>query len=327
MAKIVLGIGSSHSPMLSTPPELFPEHGSRDRANPQLLGPDARYHSYDELLRTANPKLAGELTPEKHRARHEAIQRAIDTLEKTLAAAAPDVVVVVGDDQKELFHDDNMPALAVYTGDSMLNSPRPWSESSNPVLRASAWGYGEEEREYPVHAGLACHIVQSLIKQDFDVTQVGLLREGQSMPHAFAFVVRRIVNARIVPMVPVFLNTFYPPNSPTVRRCYAVGKALAKAIEQWPSDARVAVVASGGLSHFVLNESWDHELLDALKQRGPDKVCRLPEERFQSGDSEGKNWIATAAAAEHLTMELVDYVPTPRTPAGTGGGWAFARWQ
>ncbi|MSQ27844.1 MAG: hypothetical protein EXR51_06875 [Dehalococcoidia bacterium] len=140
MAKIVLGIGSSHSPMLSTPPELFPEHGNRDRLNPQLLGPDARYHSYDELLAMADPKLAGELTPEKHRARHGAIQRAIDSLEQSLAAAAPDVLVVVGDDQKELFHDDNMPALAVYTGEAMLNSPRHWSESSTPVLKASAWG-------------------------------------------------------------------------------------------------------------------------------------------------------------------------------------------
>ena len=124
MAKIVLGIGSSHSPMLSTPPELFPEHGGRDRLNPQLLGPDARYHSYDELLAMANPKLADELTPEKHRARHGAIQRAIDSLEQSLTAAAPDVVVVVGDDQKELFHDDNMPALAVYTADAALSYRR-----------------------------------------------------------------------------------------------------------------------------------------------------------------------------------------------------------
>ncbi|MSQ27843.1 MAG: hypothetical protein EXR51_06870 [Dehalococcoidia bacterium] len=60
-------------------------------------------------------------------------------------------------------------------------------------------------------AGLACHIVQSMIKQDFDVTSVGCLKPGQSMPHAYAFVVRRIMNARIVPIVPVFLNTFYPP--------------------------------------------------------------------------------------------------------------------
>lgn len=327
MAKIVLGIATSHSPMLSTPAALFPEHGSRDRMNPELLGPDAKFHAYEDLLKQADPRIAGELTPEKHQARHDRIQRAIDTLEQTVAAAAPDVIVVVGDDQKELFHDDNMPAIAVYTGESMLNVPRHWSESASPVIKASAWGYGEEERAYPVDAALGTHIVKTLIKQDFDVSQTSGLRPGQSMPHAYAFVVRRIMNQRIVPMVPVFINTFYWPNSPTVRRCHALGQNLAKAIESWDGDLRVAVVASGGLSHFVLNERWDRELLDALASGSPDKVCRLPEERFQSGDSEGKNWIAAGAAVAHLKWELVDYVPTPRTPAGTGGGWGFARWQ
>src|SRR5262249_26308983 len=55
------------------------------------------------------------------------------------------------------------------------------------------------------------------------------------------------------PAVPFFTNTFYPPNQPSVRRCFSLGKALADAIASWDADLRVAVIGSGGMSHFVVD--------------------------------------------------------------------------
>jgi aromatic ring-opening dioxygenase catalytic subunit (LigB family) len=64
--------------------------------------------------------------------------------------------------------------------------------------------------------------------------------------HAFGFVIRRLLGDGQIPVVPLLLNTFYPPNQPSPARCYALGKALRQAIEAYPEDLRVAVVASGG---------------------------------------------------------------------------------
>jgi hypothetical protein len=118
MARIILGLGTSHSPQLSTPPELWPLHGERDKRNPQLLDTTGSHVSYEELLAKAEPSLAKEVTPEKWQARHEACQRGITKLAETLAQVSPDVVVMLGDDQEELFSEDNMPAMLVYWGET-----------------------------------------------------------------------------------------------------------------------------------------------------------------------------------------------------------------
>jgi hypothetical protein len=61
-------------------------------------------------------------------------------------------------------------------------------------------------------------------------------------------------------MVPVMVNTYYPPNQPTPKRCYAFGQAVRKAIESWDSNKRVALMASGGLSHVVIDEEIDDRI-------------------------------------------------------------------
>src|SRR5262249_50168579 len=147
------------------------------------------------------------------------------------------------------------------------------------------------------------------------------------MAHAYTFLHRRILNGHAIPLVPVFINTYYPPNQPTAGRCYDFGKALARAIESWDADQRVAVAASGGLSHFVIDEELDQTVLTAIKHHDLDTIRSLPEERLQSGNSEWKNWIALGAATGHLQMELIDYIPCYRSPAGTGCAMGFARWM
>lgn len=145
-------------------------------------------------------------------------------------------------------------------------------------------------------------IIRCAIAEGFDVAQLRRQPEGRSIGHAFNFVRHRLMKDKLVPMVPITLNTYYPPNQPTAARCYAFGRALRRAIESWEADRRVAIVASGGLTHFAIDEE------------------------LESGTSEIRNWITTGAAVDHLQMELLDYVPIHRTPAGTGCGMTFARW-
>jgi OH-DDVA oxygenase/3-O-methylgallate 3,4-dioxygenase len=123
------------------------------------------------------------------------------------------------------------------------------------------------------------------------------------------------------------VNTYYPPNVPSAARCYALGKALRRAIEAWPASQRVAVIASGGLSHFVVDEDLDHRVLDGITARDAGTLGSLPRDQLRSGNSEILNWIAAAGALEGLAATVVGYVPGYRTPAGTGAGMAFARWD
>jgi hypothetical protein len=132
---------------------------------------------------------------------------------------------------------------------------------------------------------------------------------------------------RVVPMIPILLNTYFPPNQPTARRCFAFGQAVRRAVDAWPGNERVAVVASGGLSHFVVDEELDETVLEAIGADDRSTLEALPETQLQSGSSEIKNWIVAAGAMEHLAFEVVDYVPGYRSPAGTGCGMAFGRWR
>ena len=104
---------------------------------------------------------------------------------------------------------------------------------------------------------------------------------------------------------------------------------LARAVASWAEDKTVVVIASGGLSHFVVNEGFDHQVLDAIQRADSAALTSLPEEMFQSGTSEIKNWIVVAGmmAEAELKMTLVDYVPCYRSEAGTGSGMGFARWE
>ena len=151
----------------------------------------------------------------------------------------------------------------------------------------------------------------------------------QGLPHAFSFVVKRLFDNQPGAILPVFLNTCYLPNQPTPRRCFALGQAIAAAVAEWTVPANVAIVASGGLSHFVVDEELDRTLLGALERNDSAALRSLPRHRLHSAGSETLNWVALGGAMHqaNLKMELLDYVPVYRTPAATGGGWAFARWR
>lgn len=328
MAKIVLGIGTSHSPMVVTEPEWYPAHAQRDVRSHELWGLDKRFHPWEELKQTADPRVATLLTKDKWEEHHERTTKALNELERVYKETSPDVVVIVGDDQEELFHEDNMPAIAIFYGEKMHNLNYYDKAPRDSSFKAASWAYGVQ-RDVPVRSDLAEHIIRHLVKEEFDVARLKYLRENQGMGHAFGFVVKRIMGDGDTPIVPVLLNTYYPPNSPSVKRCFKLGEAIGEAIEAWDKDLRVAVAASGGLSHFVVAEEWDRAVLEALERKDEDAIKNLPDDWMLSGNSEIKNWITVAGMVQDtpLGFHLLDYIPNYRSEAGTGGGWAFAYWK
>ena len=129
-------------------------------------------------------------------------------------------------------------------------------------------------------------------------------------------------------MVPVFVNTYYAPNPITPKRCASLGRALHRAISAFPGDLRVGIFASGGLSHFIVDEELDIAVLKALRTHDLDYLGGLDPKRLQAGSSEIRGWIcaAAASAAAGLEVKWMDYIPAYRTPALTGIGLGFARW-
>jgi hypothetical protein len=237
---------------------------------------------------------------------------------------------VIGDDQREMFTDDGIPAFACFTGPELVDMlPDEAVLQRIPKgIRAAYWAvHADEPATHLVAQELSAHVAEQLAWDDFDLTVVRQQPAGRTLGHAFTFPRYRLGLPHSTPIVPVFVNTYYPPNVPSATRCYQLGRALRRAVESWPDDARVAVIASGGLSHFVVDEDLDHRVLDGLTSRDASVLGSLPRDQLRSGNSEILNWVAAAGALEHLAATVLDYIPGYRTPAGTGAGMAFARWE
>ena len=356
MARIVLGIGTSHTGMFAIDPAEWTAYDDLDKKKDELVfPPDGLAMGFQEAVATYVPDEIKAKDRSVEAFRQEAIrcQDALDALSKTLAEARPDITVIVSDDQDEWFFEDNMPAFLVYWGDTITLKPREVAPGDR-IEQLIADGYGKHEYAAPVARDLGRHVIEHLVGHDFDVshatyqrsryggrvgrrypTRTGELdvvkdtpEKVQGIPHGFAFVMTRLLDMSRGLILPIVQNTCYPPNVPTSRRCFAFGRAIADAVESWDSDASVAIVASGGLSHFVIDEEFDRTVLDGLAAKDEHALTSLPRERFYSATSESLNWVTVGGAMHRtdLSFDLVDYVPTYRSEAGTGGGWAFGRW-
>ena len=310
MARLVAAFGSSHSPMLTARLEdwqgdLFLK---RDRVRP-LVDLDGNPASYDDVLSRAPADAMQRIAPELLARRHAEMRAAIARLADDIAAARLDALVVIGDDQQELFDDTNMPALGIYYGDT---------------IRLREHG---ADKAFPCHAALATHLIEKLGRAGFDLSVMRDTPPGRAEGHAFSYVHRSCMTGDAVPIVPVFLNAYYPPNQPTPARCFALGEALAQAIAAWDSDLRVGVLASGGLSHFLVDETFDHAIIDAMRRKDAAFFRNAPLAKLQSGSSEIRNWICMAGAVGELDLAWASYVPGYRTPALTGTGLCFASFR
>jgi len=337
MAEIVLGMASSHGPTLSTPPDKWSVRAADDMRNPELHY-RGKVWTYEPLVKERDGErvFGPKITIEERTARFNRCQKALDEMARVFAEVKPDAVVLIGNDQMEMFWDGLVPAFAVYWGKEIANRlPTPERIAQLPpgVQLSMHANSPPEPTLYPGEPDLGLHLLKALQGEGFDVASMTKIPPHRgdyvTIPHAFGFIFRRIMRDDPPPTVPVVENTFYPPNQPTIDRCINFGKALVAAIRSWPTNKRVAIIGSGGLTHFVIDEDVDAIILDAIKSGDPQKLKKLSESDFQSGTSETKNWIPVIGAMSGLGLKInvVDYVPCYRTLAGTGTANCFVYWR
>jgi hypothetical protein len=328
LANIVLGLAVSHSPQLSMPADTWPAYAANDHRFPLIFR--GRTWAFDDLVAHREPEgLAGQVTPEVFAEKADRIAAGVEALKGTLAEVDPDVLVVIGDDHHEMFTEHLMPTFTVYCGET-VNSIPPEEEDIYETVRPAAWAlYGEQSETYAVDAALGRHLLEETNDAGFDVAFMDAQADGQSIGHTFVTVRTRLSDpgSRMKPMVPVLVNTYFPPNVPTPARCYALGRAIGDSIRRYPEDLRVAVIATGGLSHFVVDEQIDRAMLAAMEAKDEAAIAALNPKDYVSGTSEALCWFSIAGACTELEMETVDYVPGYRTLAGTGCAMGMVRWQ
>lgn len=332
MAELVLAAGTSHTPQLSIHPDQWQVFHERDRKLNPLYARNGERLSFDAAVERRR-EVGFVLDEDGYVERHERCQRLIERLSTDLAAADADVVVVVGDDQDEVLANDNLPSFLVYAADGIvgrgLDSDEKRQRRARSDMRELAeWSYSpKEDTDYPGHRALGVHLTEHLVRSGFDPAFAASAPNGRSVGHAFGFVYQRLFGGEPPPSVPVMINTYYPPNQPTPARCAEFGSALRAAIEDFPGDLRVGVVASGGLSHHLIDEQLDHDLTVALRSGDVDALKRFQPHEFKGGTSEARNWVVMAAcAADRLECRWLEYLPCYRSEAGSGCAMAFGLW-
>src|ERR1044071_884084 len=152
MAKIIFGLGTSHGPMLSIPPEYWRDRGSFDQQARPFY--QSKTYSFDSKVALGNDApLADQITPEVMQERHSRNQNAIRQLADYFDQHRPDIAVVVGNDQMEVFTDQHVPALAVFWGDHVEGHPRSaeFLAKLNPAVARA-----EADRTPAVHPDYPC---------------------------------------------------------------------------------------------------------------------------------------------------------------------------
>src|ERR1700724_991992 len=165
MAKIVLGLGTSHTPMLLASDETLPRFLETDQ-NIRHRDKDGRPVTYGDLLEAADPKLAHIVAPEHLVARQNVARAAMQRIRQTVAAAGLDALIVMGDDQNESYRDDCRPAFAVYFGDPIRHGDAQhttYSHFPDWYIQNRKGFFGPQApRDYRGHAGLAVALSEPL---------------------------------------------------------------------------------------------------------------------------------------------------------------------
>jgi hypothetical protein len=298
MANLVGCVAMSHAPQLM----LDPDHWDllRNRESENL--PD-------------KPRLEKE-TSEIKWAKWRGCMDAIATLRKKIEAYHPDVLVVVGDDQHENLIDDNMPPFTIFMGQEV---------EASVSLRYLKQPKSENRTKYRVAAKLAESLVNGLMDEGFDPSYSKQTRYEGGLGHAFARVLKFLTPEAQCSVIPVMVNTYYPP-APSAQRCVNFGHVMAGILKRSPTSERIVIVASGGLSHTKIDEELDQQFIQALKQNDTGYMGAMPASILVEGTSEIRNWIVTAAATNRGGT-LVDYFPLYRTRTGVGCAMGFAYWD
>jgi protocatechuate 4,5-dioxygenase beta chain len=302
-----MGMASSHAPMMFQKAQYWPRMIERIPAAAR-----------EQLPTSARVELATPSIIESHIQRIEA---AFATLRQQLQAYRPDALLMIGDDQGDLFDAANNPTFAVYTGEEPI-----WGRSAR-----DPFGVPPPERTKVVfrqHAELARYLLRGLVKRGFDVANVGKFdprgNPARGVSHMVSNLVPEVDPGLQVPLVCVFMNEYFPP-LPSAARCAQLGQAIADVLRDRPE--RVAIYASGGLSHYpgMPNAGWidqplDQWILERLQKNDLEALQHLftfDSDSMRSGTGEVRAWIS-AAAAMNRPAKFVEYVPAHCAQTGCG---------
>jgi hypothetical protein len=305
-----LGLASSHAPGMWRQPEDWPRFVER-------LSPEARTH----LPSTARAEID---SLEERKEKHQRIHAAFATLREQFEAYRPDALIMIGDDQGDLFDTANNPTFSIYTGEEPM-----WGLE----VRARVSPAAERKKVFfQNHVGLSRHLLKGLIKRGFDMANLARFdprgAPDRGVSHMLVNLAPEVDPGYRVPVIGIFLNEYYPP-LPTAERCAQLGAAIADLLADRPE--RVAIYASGGLSHFPgeFNAGWidqalDRWILERLERNDLPALNHLftfDSDNLRSGTGEVRAWISVAAAMAR-PARTVDYVPAHCTFTGCG----FSYW-
>src|SRR5262249_27378852 len=215
-------------------------------------------------------------------------------LGKVLDETRPDVIIFLGSDHVETFSVTCIPTFAIIAG-------------SRAIAKFAGRTY-----DLPVHREMAEDLLNRLIvEHSFDVAY----SEDAELGHAFAVPFEHVIGRRDIPVIPFFTNVYVPP-LPTPRRCAALGAAIADIVER--RKERVAVIASGGMSHFpgtkkYLSPEFDFDrwLLAQLETGNTNALLDMTGTQLDEvGNTEMLTWAMMFGAIGPRPGTLVDYIPT-----------------
>jgi protocatechuate 4,5-dioxygenase, beta chain len=228
-----------------------------------------------------------------------------------LAGAKPDVVVLVYNDHGLNFFLDKMPTFAVGAAPEYRNADEGWGIPQVPPF------VGEQD--------LSWHLIESLVADEFDITSC----QEMVVDHAFTLPMALLWPDQRWPVrvVPVCVNTVQAP-LPSAARCYRLGQAIGRAIESWPSDARVLVLGTGGLSHQLdgeragfINKHFDLQFMESMVADPTWATRYSTEDLVEHTGTQGVellNWLVARGALTGQVSKLhANYhIPISNTAAG-----------
>ena len=237
----------------------------------------------------------------------------LEEARKLLEQARPDAIVIFSTDHFDRCFYDNLPPFLVGVGKEAEGPINEWLRMPKVKLQV----VGE----------LGRFIVSEGLQNGVDFA----LSEELPLDHAEVVPLSYITPRWDVPIVPVVVNAFAPP-MPSLKRCWQVGAFIRKAIKRWPEKKRIAVMGTGGLSHWVgppetgkVNAEFDRWFLQCLIEGKSAEVVekyKNAEELEQiagNGGQEIRDWLAVAGAMPtNLKPRVLAYEPIPQWATGTG---------
>ena len=255
-------------------------------------------------------------------ARRDRLYDGLREVGRRLTAARPDVVVMFVNDHLQNFPYSNMPAFCVALADS-YEAP---SEGAGAFMRIPA-------RRIAGRPAWGGALLEAGLESGFDFAYSYEIDSWDEMavPLHFLWPVTAGTADGEIAVVPIYTNCAAPP-LPTPRRCHVMGAFVGDFIRSRPASERVALVATGGISHWVgtpetgrINPEWDHWVLDRIARADLEPLLRLThadiEREGGNGGQEIRNWLALLGAVPGWKGDAVAYEPVPEWITGCAAVW------